>query len=316
MRRVRWTSSASPARLEGIPSRIRGLLTHLSQPEEKSNEDLAIQYFRQLYPGTFTRQKEANHADGYVPGSFVLELKGKATDWLSGFFQALAYKKKGLDFNQIVVAARDFLVLWRVDGIPEEIREAVLAERGAPNEIGTRLARKYADKKSELLRLAIWSGAELSGSLFLTNQAEIVTRIRSFEKSLLSGRKVRLKITPSNFVSMLKDMCQYFDPKQPVKAVRASYTMVYAWSETSTVVLSERTNDQATLGGELISNLVPSKRGQFKDFVENRAVSHAADENIDDFFARYDQALDAVDRDFRLNTAFTLPTCTYSGGKA
>ena len=159
MRRVRGTSNSSFALLEELPLSVRGLLAYLSQPEEKANEDLAIAYFRQLYPKTFTRQKEANGADGYVPGSFVLELKGKMADWQSGFFQALAYKNKGLDFNQIVVAARDFLVLWRVDGIPEEIREAVLAERGAPNEIGIRLARKYADRKSELLRLAIWNGA-------------------------------------------------------------------------------------------------------------------------------------------------------------
>jgi len=44
-----------------------------------------------------------------VPGLYVLELKGKTVDWLSGFFQALAYKNRGLDFSLIVVAAKDFL---------------------------------------------------------------------------------------------------------------------------------------------------------------------------------------------------------------
>jgi hypothetical protein len=188
----------------------------------------------------------------------------------------------------------------RVDGLPDEIREAVLAESGAPNDIGSRLAKRYASRQSELLRFAIWTGTELSSSLFLSNPPEIVARVRSFEKSLLSGRKVRQRITLSNFVPMLKEMRQYFDPNQAVKTVRAFYSMVYSWSETSTVVLSERVNDQATLGGEVISNLIPSKRGQFKDFVENRAIRLADDENVDDFFARYDQALDAVDRDFRV----------------
>ncbi len=44
---------------------------------------------------------------------------------------------------------------------------------------------------------------------------------------------------------------------------------------------------------------MPSKRRQFKDYVENRYLYLAADENRDDFFARYDEALDAVDKDFR-----------------
>ena len=44
---------------------------------------------------------------------------------------------------------------------------------------------------------------------------------------------------------------------------------------------------------------MPSKRRQFKDYVENHYVYLAADENRDDFFARYDEALDAVDKDFR-----------------
>jgi hypothetical protein len=294
---------ASPTRTklaEGIPSHVRGLLTYLSQPEERANEDLAIAYFRKIYGEKFTRQKEANHADGYVPGSFILELKGRTTNWLSGFFQALAYRNTGLDFSQIVVAAQDFLALWQIDHLAQDIRDEVLCARGAPNAIGMRLAKKHAARRNEILKLAIWNGAELSGSLFLSNPSIVIERISAFETSLLQGRKVRIKVTPSNFVSTLKDMRQFFDPRYPVKTVRAFYSMVYAWGETSTVVLSERSNDQAALGGEVITNLVADKRNQFKDFVENRSIHVGNDENIDDFFARYDEALDAVDRDFRI----------------
>src|SRR5260370_33823753 len=49
----------------------------------------------------------------------------------------------------------------------------------------------------------------------------------------------------------------------------------------------------------MIKDLVPSKRRQFKDYVENRYIYLCEDENRDDFFARYDEALDAVDKDFR-----------------
>lgn len=285
---------------EEIPAPLNGLLEYLSQPQEKANEDLAIAYFRNLYGDKFTRQKEANRADGYVPGSFVLELKGRTADWLSGFFQALAYKNTGLDFSQIVVAAKDFLALWQVDHIAQDIRDEVLATRGAPNSIGNQLAKKYASRRNEILKLAVWNGAELSGSLFLSNPSDVIERIKTFENSLLLGRKVRLKVTPTNFVSVLKEMKEFFDPGHPVKTVRAFYCMVYSWDETSTVKLSERANDQAALGGEIITNLIASKRNLFKDFVENRAIYLNSDENIDDFFARYDEALDAVDREFRV----------------
>lgn len=283
-----------------IPEHIKGLLTYMSQPEEKANEDLAIGYFRKLYGDAFTRQKEAQHADGYVAGSFVLELKGRTANWLSGFFQGLAYKNEGLDFSQIVVAAKDFLVLWQVDDLDEEIREEVLATIGAPSQIGTQFAKKYRGRQPDILKLATWNGAELSGSLFLSNPEVVVESIRSFEKSLQQGRKVRQKITPANFVSVLKEMKTFFDPDQPVKTVRAFYSMVYAWNETSTVQLSHKVNDQAALGGEVITNLVAAKRGKFKDFVENRCIRLGTSDHVDDFFARYDEALDAVDSDFRI----------------
>lgn len=107
------------SRRELLPDHIRGLLQFLSDPEEKANEDLALAYFRKLYPG-FTRQSEAMGADGYVPGHFILEIKGKAISWLSGLCQAVAYNRD-LDFSLIVVAAKEFLTVWRIADIPAPI---------------------------------------------------------------------------------------------------------------------------------------------------------------------------------------------------
>ena len=294
------TVSGHPGTIDSIPHHVMGLLKYLSQPEEKANEDLAIGYFRKVYGDLFIRQKEARGADGYVAGSFVLELKGRSRDWLSALFQALAYRNLGLDFSQIVVAAKNFLAIWQVDQLDQSLRDDVLGAPGAPSSVGSRLAKKYAKKRSRILELATWNGAELSGSLFASNPEIVVERIRSFEQSLQNGRKVRLQITPTNFVSTLRDMKEYFDPNQPVKTVRAFYSMVYEWKETSTVELSHKADDRATLGGEQITDLIPAKRGKFKDFVENRHISLSKDENIDDFFSRYDEALDAVDRNFRI----------------
>lgn len=284
-----------------LPPHIEGLLTYLSRPHETANEDLALAYFRKVFGNSFTRQADAQRADGYVPGCFVLELKGRSGDWLSGLFQGLAYKNRGLDFSQIVVAANTFLAVWRVDDLDEGIREQVALAKGPPNSIGAFFAKKYSRKAKDLLTKAIWRADVELGSLFsAADPALAVEKINAFERTLREGRKVRQTVTLKNFIVVLKEMKQFFDPSQPVKAVRAFYSMVYAWKETSTLKLSVRNSDVATLEGETITNLLPSKRTRFKDFVDNHYVQLVPGQNIDDFFARYDEALDAIDKDFRI----------------
>ena len=283
-----------------LPPHIGGLLSYLNQPAEKANEDLALAYFRKAFGETFTRQKDAKQSDGYVPGLFVLELKGNSADWLSGLFQGLAYKNRDLDFSQIVVAARNFLALWRVHDLPEDIREEVAHAPGAPSSVGRKFAMKLASKKNTLLKLTAWNGTNLFTPLFQAQTDIVANEISSFEKTLKEGRKVRQRITVHNFPTLLKEMKPFFDPKQPIKAVRAFYSMLPAWSDTSIVHITQKASDQVTLGGEVVTDLVPGRRFQFKEFVENRCIS-ADDENVyDDYFARFDEALDAVDKDFRI----------------
>ena len=76
--------------------------------------------------------------------------------------------------------------------------------------------------------------------------------------------------------------------------------MLPAWNETSVVNISNRASDQATLGGELISDLVPGKRLEFKEFVESCSIELDSENCYDNFFAHYDEALDAADRNFRI----------------
>ncbi len=284
---------------KSLPSHIEGLRDYLSQPNER-NEDLALSYFRHVYGKNFKRQSDAKGSDGYVAGKFVLELKGKTNDWLSGLFQGLAYQNVGLDFSQVVVAAKGFLAIWRVSDIPYELREEIRDSKGAPNAIGKAMAKKYAKKKNDILGMSSWYGKELSGDLFLSQNDQVVLSIKSFEKTLSDGQKMRRKITPSNFTTVLKQMKDYFDPKQPIKAARAFYTMLYAWNETSTVLISSKIKDQVTIGGETVNHLITSERNRFKDFVESHFISLTGTENADDFFARYDEALDAVDPEFRI----------------
>jgi len=89
-----------------LPEYINGLLKYLAKPDEKANEDLALAYFRKLYGDDFHRQHDAHGADGYVAGSFLLELKGKTNDWLSGLFQALAYQNCGATLVRLSLPRR------------------------------------------------------------------------------------------------------------------------------------------------------------------------------------------------------------------
>ena len=281
-----------------LPPHIQGLLSYLSQPNEVANEDLALAYFRKTYGDAFTRQQEAKQADGYVPGSFVLELKGTTNNWLNGLFQGLAYTNKGLDFSQIVIAAKNFLAIWQVADLPADIRDEALAAKGAPSRIGAAFAKKYSTRRSALLKLATWKwmDMEIRGTLF--RQASVIEeKVKSFEKTIAAGQKVRQRVTLKNFTTTLEDMKGFFHP--PVKAVRAFYSMLYGWNETTTVQLSSKVSHQANVGTETVTDLIPAKRRPFKDYVENRFVHLNEGENNDDFFSRYDEALDAVDTNFR-----------------
>lgn len=279
--------------------RFSGLLSYLCQPYERANEDMAIGYFRDLFGRSFQRQKEAKKADGYVAGSFVLELKGRTKDWLAGLFQGLAYQNEGLDFAQVIVGAKNFLGVWQVSDLPDAIRAEVAAATGAPNHIGREFARRYSSQGGELLRLAIWSGSDLFTPLFQSQPQLIAEQIAGFEEALRTGRRVRQRITLRNLGSVLREMVPYFEAGNPVKAVRAFYSMIYAWDASSILQISNKTPNQATLGGETIMSLRPAARAAFKDFVEARFVALDSGSGFDDFFARYDEALDAVDPEFR-----------------
>jgi hypothetical protein len=144
------------------------MLAYLCQPNEKANEDLALAYFRKTFGEVFTRQKEASKSDGYVAGLFVLELKGKTNDWLDGLFQGLAYQNRGLDFAQVVVAAKNFLAVWRVeDKIAYACWNDLLIQKRSPTdeEIVTEFLHHWHPKKlrfsrGRLIKALAWMRAE------------------------------------------------------------------------------------------------------------------------------------------------------------
>ena len=282
-----------------LTPQARGLLTYLLSSRERANEDLALGYFRDLFGDDFQRQGDAGRADGYVAGSFVLELKTKQSDWLAGLIQGLAYQNCDLDFAQVVVAADRLLCVWRVADLPEDLRAHALNHPGPPHSTGTALARLFSDRALEIRNTALWDGKALFEPLFASDEELLTAKLEEFKQHLVEGEKQRIALRPTDIRSALREMKSFFDPDEPLKAVRAFYTMLYGWSRTSTVSLSRRANDSVTVGGESVTGLIPGRRIAFKDFVEARYVGTESLASIDEFFAAYDTAVDAVDPAYR-----------------
>ncbi len=283
-----------------LPDHIEGIVGYLSDPSEKANEDLIIKYFRKVWGSSFTRQKEAKRADGYVQGTFVLELKGKKADWISGFFQGIAYSKE-LDFSQIIVATRNYLSVWNLKDLDACWVEDALTMKGAPSSIGKKLATKYKKHSRKINEKAIWSlSLDFEGGLLSPTNASIQKEFTNFERAVKAGKKTRKKITTKNFHTVLKEMKAYFETDKPIRTVRAFYNLIFSWDEASIIEISQKNTTQATLKGESIEHLIPGKRILFKKFIEDHQVFLSEGENIDDFFALYDKAIDAVDPNFRV----------------
>lgn len=285
------------AKRSPFPPDIAGLLAYVSQPAEKANEDLALAYFRKRYEG-FTRQKEAGLCDGYVPGHFILELKGKSTDWLKGLLQGLCYRSQ-LDFGSIVVAAESFLAIWHLGSLPEDIIDAARQAPLAPSKAAPQLLKRFASRKQELLRAAAWRMEPervLDNSLY-HDPAIVAHAFSEFDATLRSGKRVRLNVTAKNFTAVLRGLVPFF--AVPMKAVRAFYAMIFEWHPGTPVSLSAKHPARVTFGGESIDGLIPSKREAFKEYVEKYAVSSAPGE-LDEFFSRFDEALDTAVPEFRI----------------
>lgn len=286
--------------MSNIPVHVQGLVSYLLKPSERANEDLTISFFRHEFGEQFSRQADASNADGYVAGMFILELKTKPSDWFIGLLQGLAYHRQ-LDFSQVVVCSKEFLAVWSIKDLPHDVVVGCRTEKGPPSSVGRKLAKKFASQKNRILSSSAWIlHSELMTDGLFAESGSLTSELKDFVRVLKSGKKVRIKVTTDNFTHVLKQMANYFDPNQPLMAVRAFYSLIFGWTELSKVEISHKSADQVTLSGETITSLIPDKRASFAEFVEQRYIHLNDDEHIDDFFAKYDAALDAVDSGFRM----------------
>lgn len=128
------------AKTKSLNEEMKLLTRYLtSTGSENAKQPLLYPLFRNLYDDKFKVETDAQEADGYVEGVFILETKSDYSDWLPGFYQALHYQKRfGLAYQLILVIAHKFVGIWRVNQISEHafLMAHTAAPHKAPNLVG------------------------------------------------------------------------------------------------------------------------------------------------------------------------------------
>jgi hypothetical protein len=161
------------------------------------------------------------------------------------------------------------------------------------------MASRYKQKaaRDHLLGQALWTfPAELLTGLF-ADPHRIPFKVREFETVVRDQKVERLRVTPRNFTNVLREMVPFF--QEPLRAVRAFYSMIFEWGAGSRVQLNPKNPERAVLGAVPIDGLVTDRREDFRDFVDKWIVALNGTERYDDFFTLFDRALDTVAPDFR-----------------
>jgi len=272
----------------------------LSGSSENAKDHLVFPLFSKLFGNKFKKQSDAEGADGYIEGKLVIELKSNADDFLSGFFQALHYEKKGLSFSAICVIANKFIGVWKIKDLPKDARE--IAKKSdplkAPNEVGKINANKTnRPVKKEIIDSAIFllTPSDIAG--FFENGTN--TQLNQFVQVLKNLDADRIQIAPQNFIGKIELMKDFFE--DPIQAIHAFYAIVGYWNATSKVIQIGETDFINVT--EYISNkasepilVKPRKREKFKKFVENHYIftNEGSGLTVDYYFSRFDEVITKI----------------------
>jgi hypothetical protein len=285
---------------------LQKIREYLANPvSESGKRHLVYPLFQKMFPEKFKTESNAAGADIYIEGKMVIELKTNESDWLSGFYQALHYQKKGLAFPCVCVIAEKFLAVWKVNRIPEF---AVIAAHTAkanmpPNQIGKENAKKTSKQMAnEILESAIFciTPKKYEES---KKQMRLLYEIYEFLNILKNLDADRLQINTFNFVETIEQMKKFF--VEPIDAIHSFYSMVGFWDITSVIAENEfgnRMNLVGYKGKKQSENLtVPNKyRKDFIKFVEDRYVftNEGSGLSVDYYFSRFDEVLTKLNPEY------------------
>lgn len=288
------------------------LRKYIQSPSRENAKTLLLYpIFQKIFKDSFVIQTDADLADGYVEGQIIIETKSNFKDWVEGFFQALHYEQKyGLSFHTIIVMAKEFIGIWRVNKLPINIKEiAYTTNRDIPpNKAGKINAKKI----NTAGKLSIISASELfvTPDDFVTNiyrEGRSYIHLTHEIKDILVGINIgdefkRSQINIGNFISAIEQMKRFFS--KPIDAVHAFYTMVAFWDISSTLITNE-TGDISLLGFQQTKNskkieIHEKNYPEFKRFVETKYVKVNGGSGIrtDDYFARFDEVIAVIDPEY------------------
>ncbi len=292
---------------------LEDLRKYIQSPSSENAKKLYLYpIFKKIFKDNFKIENDAGEADGYVEGQVIVETKTHYKDWVKGLFQALHYEhKKGLSFHSIIVIAKNFVGIWRVNKLPKNIKElAFKSDRDiAPNKIGGINAQKINVKD----KISIKDASELFATPddFVDNiyrdglsYTYLVDEIKEILVGIRDGNEFkRTQINLSNFISVIEKMKRFFSTK-PIDAVHAFYTMVAFWDITS--ILIQNPDDDITLFGFQHTknsrriNIHPKNIPEFRKFVESKYVKINGGSGIrtDDYFSRFDEVLATIDPEY------------------
>jgi hypothetical protein len=271
---------------------------------ENAKRPLLYPLFKKLYGDKMKIESAAYNADIYIDGLLIVESKTEHTQWLEGFYQALHYQKKfGLAYNTVMVVARGFVALWKLDKLPEYV--TILAKSSdphtAPNIIGKENARKtLVNVRKEIQSSAYYwlTPNDLVGDIFagaknlLTESFEILKILKNIDSD-------RQQIGTHNFIQCIERMKPFF--ATPIDAVHAFYTIIYFWDITSKASTDELGTEIRVLGynGNKYSEAIqvhPHNIDQLKRFIDSQYIftNEGSGLTVDYYFSRFDEVLATI----------------------
>jgi hypothetical protein len=193
---------------------------YLENPvSESGKRHLVYPLFQKMFPEKFKTESNAAGADIYVDGKIIIELKTAESDWLSGFYQALHYQKKGLSFPCVCVMAEKFLAVWKVNAIPEFAVIAAHTAKAniAPNQIGKENAKKTTKQMAnEILETAIFCITPKKYDE-AKKQVRLFYEVYEFFNVLKNLDADRIQINTTNFIETIEQLKKFF--VEPIDAI-------------------------------------------------------------------------------------------------
>lgn len=290
-----------------------------STSSEKAKQHLLYPFFRNLYDDKFKIETDAQGADGYVEGVFILETKSDYSDWLAGFYQALHYQKRfGLAYQLVLVIAHKFVGIWRVNQIPDHA--FLMAHNATAHKAPSTIGRENASKTPQAAKKEIEEAAlyfidpKRFDKIHQKNEAisfgfggnpnfGIEFFWHEIASILRNSKAGRMQIDTHNFIGEIELMKEFFD--HPIEAVHAFYTLIAYWDIHSTIAVNEYTGEVQLVGfqGRKLSDpvaLKPAILKTFKRFVENRYIftNEGSGLTVDYYFSRFDEVMARIDPEY------------------